>query len=423
MIENTLAQDVVLKKKTKLGTIVAIIALTLFFAIGLFWAVTHYSQVVSADLIVEANSLRLSTVRKGELMQEIVAQGRVVAANSPTLFSTEQGYINLKAKAGDRVHQGQVLATIISPELIELYEQEVSRLSQVKIELERQIIQVKRTKFELQQAEDIAGVNLTAMSREKRRADESYERDIISQLDFELASDELDRAELIYSQTQQNNSLEQELLDFDVRTIKVQIESQQLLINSLERRIKALSVLSPLDGVVGNVQVQQRQAVSSNQALITVVDLTAFEMEATVAESYADELAPLMSVTIKADGKNYRGELTAISPEVINSEVVTRIRFSESMPPNLRQNQRLTANIILEHKADVLLVDRGSFIDNFNGTVFIKNGDRAVRIPVVLGSRSLRHIEVLEGLNINDEIIVSALAADRNTQEIMITSN
>lgn len=421
MIEDTSAQDVVLTRELNRKKIAFIVILGLIAVLGLSWALPHYSQVVTADLVVTEDSLRLSTVRRGELLLEIVAQGRVVAANSPTLFSTEQGFIDLQVQAGDRVHQGQVLATVLSPDLNELYEQEISSLSRIKNELERQLIQVKRNKFELQQTEDLAQVNLITMEREKRRADESFEREIISLLDFELARDELDRAKLVYKQAKQNNSLEQELLDFDIKTIKIKLESQRLSISSLERRIKALSIVSPLNGVIGNVQIQQRQAVSANQPLITVVDLSAFEIEASVTEGYADDLAPLMGVSIKLEGKNYPGELTAISPEVINSQVVVRIRFTATVPPNLRQNQRLSANIILEHKDDVLLVDRGSFVDTFDGTVFMKEGDQAVRIPVILGSRSLRHIEIIDGLEAGTEIIVSALAADRDTQEILIT--
>lgn len=421
MIKGTSATDVIVTKRFNTTKVKFMVLLAAIFTAGLTYAIPHYLQVASADLVVSEDSLRLSTVRRGELLREVISQGRIVAANSPTLFSPEQGFVNLKVKAGDRVKKGQLLAQTISPLLNELHAREESNLARIKNELERQKIQTKRRKFELQQTEDMAQVDLKAMDREKRRADESIAKDLISRLDFERAQDDLNRAKLIYSQAKQNNLLEQESLDFDVTTLELQVKSQALLVAGLLRRVNELNVVSPVNGMVGNVQVEPRQAVTANQALITVVDLSAFEIEATVSEGYADDLAPLMAAEIRLNGQNYAGELTAISPEVVNSQVITRIRFTGTVPKNLRQNQRLTARIVLESKPGVLMLDRGSFVDSFNGTVFKKVGDTAVRIPVTLGSKSLRHIEIVDGLSVNDVVIVSAIAAKRNTQNILIT--
>lgn len=421
MIKGTSATDVIVTKRFNTTKVKFMVLLAAIFTAGLTYAIPHYLQVASADLVVSEDSLRLSTVRRGELLREVISQGRIVAANSPTLFSPEQGFVNLKVKAGDRVKKDQLLAQTISPLLNELHAREESNLARIKNELARQKIQTKRRKFELQQTEDMAQVDLKAMDREKRRADESIAKDLISRLDFERAQDDLNRAKLIYSQAKQNNLLEQESLDFDVTTLELQVKSQALLVAGLLRRVNELNVVSPVNGMVGNVQVEPRQAVTANQALITVVDLSAFEIEATVSEGYADDLAPLMAAEIRLNGQSYAGELTAISPEVVNSQVITRIRFTGTVPKNLRQNQRLTARIVLESKPGVLMLDRGSFVDSFNGTVFKKVGDTAVRIPVTLGSKSLRHIEIVDGLSVNDVVIVSAIAAKRNTQNILIT--
>lgn len=422
MIKGTAAQDVLLSRERNPKKIAVYAVAGIALVTGLSIAIPHYSQVFTADLMMPENSLRLSKVRRGELTREIISQGRIVAANSPTLFSPEQGFIDLKVKAGDTVNRGQILAVTLSPDLNELLAQEKSNLARMQVELERQKIQAKRRKLELQQAEDLARVNLKAMDREKRRADEAIEIDLISRLDYEKSRDELDRAELEYAQAIQNNRLEQESLDFDGRTLTLQAESQQLLVDGLQRRVNGLTVISPVDGMVGNIQVEQRQAVAANQPLITVVDLTAFEVEATVSEGYADDLAPLMDAEISLNGKTYAGQLTAISPEVVNGQVITRIRFSNSVPENLRQNQRLTARILLENKNNVLMVDRGSFVDNFDGTIFKREGNRAIRVPVVLGSTSLRHVEILDGLNTDDVVIVSAVPAGKATRELLITN-
>lgn len=367
------------------------------------------------------STLRVATVIRGELLRDLVAQGRIVTANSPTLFSGEQGFVILNVKPGDEVIKGQILAEIISPELNEALEQQSSLLNRMKIEYERQKIQSKRRIIELIQLEELANVELKAKDRENRRSLSAYQVNLISEFDFEQAKDNLERASLGYKQAKQNNTLENETLAFDLETLALQVQGQQLLIDGLQRRIQQLTIRSPVEGMVGNVQVTPRQAVSVNQALITVVDLTAFEIEASVAEGYADELVINMAAEIRLDGEYYHGELMAISPEVLSGQVVVRLRFTEGTPENLRQNQRLTAKIILERKEDILLVERGALLDNFDGYVYKLNEDKALKTKVNIGSRSLRQVEILEGLNKGDTVIISPLDVATSVQEILVT--
>jgi HlyD family secretion protein len=360
-------------------------------------------------------------VERGTLVREVVSQGRIVAANSPTLFSPEQGYIDMAVKAGDTVGRDQVLATIVSPDLNELLAQETANLTRIEADLGRQKIESKRRKLELEQIIAMAQVSEKAMGREKLRADEAFSKKLIRQLDYEKAEDDLERAKLELTQAKQNGELANESLGFDVESLTLQLKSQQLLVDALQRRVHELTIKSPVSGMVGNVQVVNRQAVAANQALITVVDLSAFEVEATVPEGFADDIAPLMEAEITLGGSTYPGVVTAISPEVVNGGVSARIRFADALPENLRQSQRLTAKIILENKPNALIVNRGSFFDGFRGHVYKLQDNKALRVPVVLGGSSLKHIEIMDGLQEGDSIIISSLTTSATDEQILIT--
>lgn len=380
------------------------------------YAISSLGSAFTTDGALDRKTLRFSSLVRGDLVREIRAQGRVVVANSPTLFSPEAGYVELYVKAGDDVKQGQRLASISSPELGEQLARQKSELTRMQADLERQKIQSQQTQLQQQQARAMAEVQLKAMHREVRRAEQSFELKIISQQDYERVLDDLERAQLEFDQATQNLALSHESLAFYDRSLTLQSDSQALIIKALERRIDALQILSPVDGMVGNVQVNHKQAVAANQSLISVVDMSAYEVEASVAEGMAGELAPGMSVEIQLGGQYYDGLLTAISPEVINGTVIGRIRFSGDIPQQLRQNQRLTTRIKLENKQDTLMVERGPFFDSFYGHVFKVEEGRAHKVPVTLGSRSLQHIEILDGLDEDDTIIISALdIADSDT--------
>ncbi len=379
-------------------------------------------RAATADAVVSGRSARFATVERGELSREIVVQGHVVAANSPTLFAPEAGHIELLVKAGDGVLVGQVLARVDSPLLQEQLAQEQSHLARLESDHARQELANRRVKFELQQKEDLAGVNLRALQREKRRAVRAYELKLISQLDFEEATDNLARAELEYAQCQHNTVLESEMLDFDLQARAQQSQQQRLVVDALQRRIRRLTIKSPVDGMVGSLSVQPQQALAANQVLMTVIDLAALELEARVPENTADELTLGMPARIKLNGVAFTAEIKAISPEVLNGEVIARIAFSENAPTGLRQNQRLSARILLQSKSDTLLVEKGPFFDSFRGHVFKVDGEKANRTPVTLGDISLRHVEILSGLSEGDRVIVSSVDVAQASQQLLISN-
>lgn len=421
-IADTSGQDLVVGQATRKSRLMLIVGGALLVIAVVGWAAHYVADVSLAGQVVERSAIRVATVERGTLVREVVSQGRIVAANSPTLFSPEQGYIDLAVKAGDKVERDQILATIVSPDLNELLAQETANLTRLEADLGRQKIEAKRRNLELEQIIAMAQVSKKAMAREKLRAQQAISKKLISQLEYEKAEDDLERAELELAQAKQNGELAKESLAFDIESLTLQLKRQQLLVDALRRRVNELTIRSPVAGMVGNVQVINRQAVIANQALITVVDLSAFEVEAVVPEGFVDEMAPLMEAEITLGGAVYPGVVTAISPEVVNGGVSARIRFANALPDNLRQSQRLTARIILENKPNALIVNRGSFFDGFRGHVYKLQNNKALRVPVVLGGSSLKHMEIVDGLQEGDSIIISSLTTSATDEQILITN-
>jgi len=297
-IADTSAQDSMLSQPTlkrRRMVTVGVVLLLMGVAVSAF---TYVADVSRSGQVIERSAIRIATVKRGTLVREVVSQGRIVAANSPTLFSPEQGYIEMAIKAGDSVERDQVLATIISPDLNELLARETANLTRLQADLGRQKIESKRRKLELEQIIAMAQVSKNAMVREKLRADQAISKKLISQLEYEKAADDLARADLEFIQAKQNSELANESLGFDIESLTLQLKGQQLLVDALQRRVHELTIRSPVAGMVGNVQVVNRQAVAANQALITVVDLSAFEVEAVVPEGFADDIAALLDAEI-----------------------------------------------------------------------------------------------------------------------------
>jgi HlyD family secretion protein len=111
-----------------------------------------------------------------------------------------------------------------------------------------------------------------------------------------------------------------------------------------------------------------------------------------------------------------------VSPEVVDGNVATRLEFVDQRPAGLRQNQRLTARILIEERADVLKIERGPFLDSGGGNVayFVDDGV-AERRSIRTGAISLEAIEILSGAKVGDRIVVAGADAFGNAQRVRIT--
>jgi HlyD family secretion protein len=425
MIKDTAATDVSINpqpaRRRRRLTLLAVAA-AIVLAGGML--VPGMATWMSSEVTVSGERLRIARVVRGDFIRDLGVEGRVIAAVSPTLYSSAAGTVTLQVQPGDVVVSGEILASLESPEVDAEYEQELAGLSRLQAELERQKIQVKRAVAENQQTLDLAKVTLVAAEREMKRAELSFEIHSISEADYEKSSDDLARSQVEYRHAQQNASLEKEALEFEVRTRELEYDRQQLLVNNHKRRVNELVVRAPVDGVVGSINVDNKAAVIANQPLITVVDLTAFEVEIKIPQSYADDLGLGMNAEVSYGGQKFAGSLSALSPQVVNNEVVGRVRFKGEAPAGLRQNQRVQARIVIDELTDVLKLRRGSFTDAAGGRIayVLENEDLARRQTIRLGARSISEVQIIEGLSEGQQVIISGVADFGSAQTVRIAN-
>ncbi len=404
MIKEPSGQDqIITARPAKLKVTFTVISLTAIVATCCYWLF----NASNSDFSISKDALQIATVNRGDLIRDVAATGRIVAANAPTIYSPEQGFIDLQVNAGDQVTLGQTVATVNSPALHNEAKQQAAELTRLMGELERQKLNARRQTLRLNKSVDLAQVALNAAQREERRAQLSIAKSLISQIDLEKAVDDLSRAELTYQHAQQDVSLAKDTLAFELQSVQSQYNRQKLVVDELARQVSNLQIKASVTGIVGNLLVQQKAAVSGNQPLMTLVDLSAYEAEIQVPESYANDLGIGMEVELNVSNNKVLGKLTAISPEVNNREVSARVRFDQQALSGIRQNQRLNARILLENKTNIVKVKRGPFLQAGGYVAYKVEGDIARRIQIGTGVTSMAAVEVVAGLSVGDQIIIS----------------
>ncbi|MBN8735352.1 MAG: efflux RND transporter periplasmic adaptor subunit [Xanthomonadales bacterium] len=422
-IRDTSAQDRIIEKrvsKKKLGVLAGIGVAVLLL---LVWLLPGAIRLMGAGSSVSASRLQIATVERGDFVRDIAADGRVVAAVSPTLYARAGGAVVLKVHAGDKVAKDQVLAVIASPELTNKLAQEQNNEDAMQVAYEQAKIDANQQRSKLQEAFENAKIDAQSAKRDLARYQEAYQKGAVSKLDVDRHQDALEKAQIQMQHAQDNLGMDDSSLTLEIKAKKLAYDRQKLLVADVQRQVDELNVRSPVSGQVGQLFIAQTATVPKDAKLLTVVDLSALEVQVNVPESFARDLAAGMPAAISGNGNDWKGAVSAISPEVVNGEVVARVRFEGDKPKDLRQNQRLSVRIMLDKRDNVLTVARGSFVDESGGRyAYVVRDGIAYKTPVTLGPSSIDKVEILQGLKEGEKVVISGTDSFNGAAKVAISN-
>jgi len=306
------------------------------------------------------------------------------------------------------VKKGQVLATLESPELAAKLAQETAAADTLQTETLRAQVDAAEQRLGLAGQRETAQIDVQAARTDLARQQRAFEAGAAAGMQVDHAKDALEKARIALAHAEANLHSKDDSLRFDVRSHEQAHARQVLVVQDLRRQVDALSVRSPVDGQVGQLLVAERASVARDAQLLTVIDLSRFEVQMQVAESFARDLAVGMPGEISGNGQTWKGRVSAISPEVVNNEVAARLRFDGEQPTQLRQSQRLGVRVLLDQRPDVLSVRSGNFVDESGGQfAYVLRDGVATKVPVRLGARAVDRVEVVSGLQAGDRVVVS----------------
>ena len=241
------------------------------------------------------------------------------------------------------------------------------------------------------------------------------------QIDLAKAKDSLKKADITLANATTDARLQSQGADLDARNKRLLADRQKAVVAEVQRQVDALTLRAPFDGQVGQVQAVQSTNLAANAPVLGVVDLSKFEVEIKVPESFARDLAIGMPAQLTGgNGQPFPGEISAVSPEVVNGEVNARVRFASAQPEGLRQSQRMSVRVLLDTRKNVLKVERGPFVEQGNGMAYVMDGRTAVRRPVELGVSSLGEVEIKSGVQPGDRIVVSGSDLFKDAERVSV---
>jgi RND family efflux transporter MFP subunit len=228
------------------------------------------------------------------------------------------------------------------------------------------------------------------------------------------------------------NKLSLQQLDVNERNIEVQLASSQTkidqakaLLGLYQKQSEALHVKSTISGTLAPLAtpVQVGQHVAQGTSVAEVIQRDKLKAALQIAETQARDIQLGQPATIDTHNGVIPGHVTRIDPSVVNGTRTVDVDLDGPLPPGAVPQLSVDGTITLEILKNVLYVGRPA-LGNENSTLSLFKEDPdhkgAVRVPVKVGKASVQYIQVLEGLNEGDTVILSDMSRYDNVDRIRL---
>jgi HlyD family secretion protein len=358
---------------------------------------------------VNRSTLRTAVVEQGTITATVNAGGVVIPLIEETIASElETQLVKVIAQQGAKVSKGDVIM-LLNPQRVEL---EVDNIEE-KIALKDTQIQAKQ--LQLSKAiNDIASRYELLEVDLQSRATRAERLNQLSGIGA-FSKHELLESELNVKRTKiEMRQLKQSKQDLKLTT-KAEIEGlnleKSILQKSLleqKRLLSATTVRASRDGVLTWLKNEEGASVTISEPLAKIADHSKFKIEATLSDFYSTQLTEGMSAQIYHDDKVIKGELSSLSPTIENGVMKIQVKLAEGNYQNLRSNQRVDVGLVLETIPQTMILPKGPYVSGRGlHQVFVIRDDNAFRTEVEIGTSNPNQHQIISGLLIGDEVIIS----------------
>lgn len=360
---------------------------------------------------VARSSLWLDTVKRGQMLREVRGPGTLVPKEIRWIAAETSARVErIVVKPGAGVEVDTVILEMSNPEVID------QRLAaEAALKAAEADYQARRMTLEsqlLDQRANLAGVQSDYESARLQAEAES-----------ELAASgiipkiQARRSELAAAQLKLRTGIEIERVAKFERTIQAQLAADRARLDQLRnaadlrrRQADALHVRAGIAGVLQQVPVQEGQQVAAGVNLARVAKPGELMAELRIPETQVRDVA--LGQPVRVDTRNgiVPGQVIRIDPAVINGSVQVDVELTGELPPGARPDLSVDGTVEIERLEDVLYVGRPAYGQpETEVRLFRVDSETSIaqRVPVRLGRASVSLIEVVQGLAVGDQIILS----------------
>jgi HlyD family secretion protein len=373
------------------------------------------SRLKPAAPTVERAVVWPAKVERGPMVRQVRGLGTLTPEDIRWIPATTQGRVEkIILRPGTQVKSGDVILELTNPQLEQQLQDAQLKLGAAEAGLANIRVQLNNDLL----AQRAASANIEAdFNKAKMQA----------QMNEALAKDQL-VSDLVLKQSQVDatslgvrNQISKDQLDSKAASIKAQMDVQQSLVDQARAFLRLtqqqrdeLKVRAGLDGMLQLVPVEVGQQVAPGTNLARVANPSRLKAEIKIAETQTKDIQIGQKAEVDTRIGIVAGRVVRIDPSVQNGTRTVDVALTGDLPRGAVPDLSVDGTIELERLNDVLFMGRPAFGQDQSVVGLFKigaDGVNAERVQVKLGRSSVNTIEVLSGLKVGDQVILSDMSA------------
>jgi HlyD family secretion protein len=419
MVDIARPPSVIRRKKIRRG------AFGVAALVGIILITVGVSRLKPAAPSVDRATVWVDTVKRGQMLRQVRGSGTLVPEDIRWIPATTQGRVErILLRPGAQVTPDTVILELSNPDLQQL-------VTEAKLALQSAQASFENRKAELESA-------LLAQQSSAATIEANYNQ---AALDLEaneqllkdgLVSDLLVRQKRGQVKELENRlAIEQKRLEMTTNGLRSQLAPQEAEVDqrrsALQLRIRQLEdlrVKAGMSGVLQSVPVEVGAQVGPGTNLARVADPRALKAELRIAETQMRDIRIGQYAEIDTRNGIVPGSVSRIDPASLGGTVGVDVTLEGDLPPGARPDLSIDGTVRLEELNDIIFVGRPAFGQENSAVSLFKCGadQEAVRSPVRLGRSSVSTIEIVEGLQPGDKVILSDMSTYDDYQRVRLTS-
>ncbi len=363
---------------------------------------------------VDRAAVWVDTVKRGPMLRLVRGSGTLVPEDIRWINTTTQGRVErILLRPGATVTPTTVILELSNPELQQsvqeaqlAHQSALAAFENRKAELERTLLQQQSELASIETQYNNSALNLEA--REELLKDGLVSALEVKQIRSQTA-DLKNRLAIAQKQFENTKSGMKSQLAPQEAEVAQRRAQYQLRVQQLDN----LKVRAGMTGVLSQVPVEVGQNIGPGANLARVADPTKLKAEVRIAETQTKDIR--IGQVAEVDTRNgiIQGRVIRIDPASTGGTVGVDISLEGALPPGARPDLSVDGTITLEKLPDVIKVGRPAFGQENSVVMLFKldNNGEAHRVQVKLGRTSVNEIEILEGLQPGDQVILSDMSA------------
>ena len=373
---------------------------------------------------VRADTLWIGTVERGEFVRQVRGPGTLAPMQRRWITADTSGRVEeILALPGAGVTADTPLLRLENPELTVQLLNAQQQLSDAEAALVTMRSQVESDRL----AQQALIANVRTQYLEAKHRDE-INQELIQKTPGLVAEFDLARGKQIVQELANRLRIESRRYEVlgnsskeQIAALEEQADRLRAIVRFNEDRVASLNVTAGVTGVLAELPMEAGQWVRAGDTLGCVVEPGRLKAEIRIPQSQAEDIVVGQQAIVDTRGDIIEGRVSRIDPTVRSGTVTIDIALPAELPRSVRPDMSVDGTVVLDRTADVIKMGRPAQATAHSTVgIYRLTDDIAERVQVELGRISVNEVEVVRGLNVGDEVVLSDMTQWQDSARLRV---